>query len=115
MAKSKAITRYRYRRRKNPGRRRGGFRLPPLAIIGGLVPAAYDILAGYRANGIDGALGHVSLVTTGWDPADNQWKPGYAASRLYGPLLLGSIVHKVANGLGVNRMLAAAGAKFLRI
>ncbi len=102
---------------KNPrkGRGRGGFKLPPLAIIGGLVPAGVDILAAFKFGGFQCALEHVSLCTTGYDPYDGQWKPGFAAQKLYGPLFLGTIVHKVANGLGVNRMLAAAGLRFLRI
>ncbi len=114
MAKTKAITRYRYRRRKNPGRRRGGFTLP-LAVIGGLVPAGVDVLAAFKIGGAQTALEHVSLCTTGYDPADNVWKPDFAARKLYGPLLLGTIVHKLASKLGINRMIARSGIPVVRI
>lgn len=87
----------------------------PLAVIGGMVPAAYDVLAGYRANGFDGAMGHVALVTTGYDTGDGKFKPMYAIQKLYGPLLLGVLVHKAAGKLGVNRMLASAGVPLFRV
>jgi hypothetical protein len=100
---------------KAKARRRANNMTIPLAVVGGLVPAAYDVLAGYRANGLDGALGHVSLVTTGYDPGDGEWKPAYALQKLYGPLALGALVHKAAGKLGINRMLASAGIPIFRI
>jgi hypothetical protein len=87
----------------------------PLAIVGGLVPMGADILLAFKVGGAEAALGHVSLCTTGYDPADGQWKPMFAAKKLYGPLLLGAFVHKAAGQLGVNRMLAKTGIPLLRI
>ena len=87
----------------------------PLAVIGGLIPMATDVLSAYKAAGAEGALGHVSLCTTGYDPSDGQWKPAFAMQKLYGPLFLGSMVHKLASKLGVNRMIASAGIPLIRI
>lgn len=87
----------------------------PLAIVGGLVPMGADIVSAYRVGGIEAALGHLSLCTTGYDPADGQYKPMFAVKKLYGPLLLGAIVHKAAGRLGINRMLAKTGIPLLRI
>jgi hypothetical protein len=87
----------------------------PLAIVGGFVPMGADIVSAFRVGGIEAALGHVSLCTTGYDPADGQFKPMFAAKKLYGPLLLGVIVHKFAGKLGVNRALGRMGVPFVRI
>jgi hypothetical protein len=87
----------------------------PLAIVGGFVPMGSDLVSAYKVGGIEAMLGHVSLCTTGYDPADGKWKPMFAAKYLYGPVLLGAFVHKAANRLGINRMLASAGVPLLRI
>jgi hypothetical protein len=87
----------------------------PLAIVGGFVPMGVDLVSAFKVGGIPAALGHVSLCTTGYDPADGLWKPMFAVKTLYGPLLLGTIVHKVAGGLGINRMLARMGIPLVRI
>lgn len=87
----------------------------PLAIVGGFVPMGVDLVSAFRIGGIEATLGHVSLCTTGYDPSDGQWKPMFAAKKLYGPLLLGTIVHKVAGGLGINRMIAKSGIPIFRI
>jgi hypothetical protein len=101
-------------RRRRVGRRSKSMGIP-LAIVGGFVPMGTDIISAYKVGGVSAALGHVSLCTTGYDPADNKWKPMFAVEKLYGPLLLGAIVHKAANRLGINRMLASAGIPLLRV
>jgi hypothetical protein len=87
----------------------------PLAVVGGLVPMGADLVSAYKAGGVEATLGHVSLCTTGYDPADNKWKPMFAVEKLYGPLLLGTMVHKLASKLGVNRAIAKSGIPFVRI
>lgn len=87
----------------------------PLAVVGGFVPMGADVLSAFRIGGVEAALGHVSLCTTGYDPSDGKWKPMFAVQKLYGPLLLGAVVHKVANKLGINRALAGAGIPLLRV
>lgn len=87
----------------------------PLAVIGGLVPMGVDVLGAYRVGGVQTALEHVSLCTTGYDPSDGKMKLDFAFKKLYGPLLAGFLVHKVAGKLGVNRALAKAGVPILRV
>ena len=85
------------------------------ALLAGFIPMGQDIISAYKVGGASAALGHVSLCTTGYDPADGKWKPMFAAQKLYGPLLLGAVVHKVANRLGINGALQRAGVPLLRI
>jgi hypothetical protein len=87
----------------------------PLAIVGGLTPMLSDIMLAYHVGGGEAALGHVSLCTTGYDPADGKWKPAFAMQKLYGPLFIGVMVHKVAGRLGINRMISKAGIPLFRI
>lgn len=87
----------------------------PLAVIGGLVPMGVDVIQAYRVGGAEAALGHVSMCTTGYDPSDGKMKLGFAMQKLYGPLLAGFLVHKLASGLGVNRALGKAGVPLLRV
>ena len=87
----------------------------PLAVVGGLVPMGADVVSAFKVGGAEAALGHVSLCTTGYDPADGKWKPMFALQKLYGPLLLGMLVHKAASKVGINRMLSRAGVPLLRV
>jgi hypothetical protein len=106
-------------RRRNVFVRRVGRRAKrmtlPLAIVGGFVPMGVDIVSAYKVGGVEAALGHVSLCTTGYDPSDGKFKPMFAVQKLYGPLLLGAIVHKAANRLGINRMLSSMGVPLIRV
>jgi hypothetical protein len=116
MAKNAALAAYKAgAKARNTGKHHKPKTTIPLAIVGGFVPMGVDLVSAFRVGGVEAALGHVSLCTTGYDPADGQWKPMFAAKKLYGPLLLGTIVHKVASGLGINRMLARMGVPLLRI
>lgn len=116
MAKAKA------RRRaagkpKRKHRRRNGMTLP-LAIIGGLVPAALDVGHAIQDYGWLAGLDHVSLCTTGITSKPDghiEWHPGHAARKLWLPLGTGILVHKLAARLGVNRMIASTGIPFVRI
>ena len=74
-----------------------------------------DLVSAYKVGGAEAAIGHVSLCTTGYDPADGKWKPSFALQKLYGPLFLGMVVHKAASKVGINRMLAKAGVPLFRI
>jgi hypothetical protein len=97
-------------------KRRAGAKMTiPLAVVGGLVPMGVDVLSAYKIGGASAALGHVSMCTTGYDPSDGKMKLGFAVQKLYGPLLAGFLVHKLASKLGVNRALGKAGVPLLRI
>lgn len=110
---AKTIVRYRSRP-KAKHHRKAGMTIP-LAVIGGLVPMGVDVVQAYKIGGAEAALGHVSMCTTGYDPSDGKIKLGFAMQKLYGPLFLGMMVHKVAGRLGVNRMLSRAGVPVLRV
>lgn len=110
---AKTIVRYRSRP-KAKHHRKAGMTIP-LAVVGGLVPMGVDIVQAYKIGGVEAALGHVSLCTTGYDPSDGKMKLGFAMQKLYGPLFLGMMVHKVAGRLGVNRMLSQAGVPLVRV
>jgi hypothetical protein len=116
---ARSATRAIGRRRRSIAVRRFGHRAKhmtlPLAIVGGFVPMGADLLSAFKVGGIEAALGHVSLCTTGYDPADGIWKPMFAVKKLYGPLLLGALVHKAANRLGINRMLSSMGIPLIRV
>jgi len=87
----------------------------PVALAAGFVPMIADIVSAYKIGGTEAAAGHVSLCTTGYDPADGKWKPMFAFQHLYGPLLAGVLVHKLAGRLGINRALSRAGIPLLRV
>jgi hypothetical protein len=116
---TKAIARRRRRPISRLPVRRAGHKAKsmtiPLAIVGGFVPMGVDLISAFKVGGIEAAMGHVSLCTTGYDPADGIWKPMFAVRKLYGPLLLGAIVHKAAGRLGINRMLASMGIPLVRV
>ena len=112
---TKAIARRRTRTFIRRVGRRAKRMTVPLAIVAGFVPAALDIKLAYKVGGFEAALGHVSLCASGYDPSDGVWKPMFAFEKLYGPLLLGAVVHSAANHLGINRVLAKAGIPILRV
>lgn len=91
--------------------RRSGMRIP-LAVVAGLFPTAIHAVQGFQATGVQGALANVSYDLTGYNPLTNQWSFA-GLMRGWLPLGLGFIVHKVANQVGVNRMLS--GVPFIRI
>lgn len=95
-------------------RRKAGFTLP-VAVIAGMAPIALHTMNGYKSGGISGALNDLSAYTTGYVPADNQWKAAHLIEGM-GPVVAGILVHKYIGGkLGVNRMLANAGVPLVRI
>lgn len=96
-------------------RRRSQGMTIPVAVIGGLLPAAGALIEANRSGGMGGVLQWSSILTTGYDPADGSWKPGIAFRKLYGPLALGFVVHKLAGRLGINRALGRAGVPLIRI
>lgn len=85
-----------------------------VAMIAGLVPMALDLKSAYAVDGMAAVVSHVGLCTVGYDGV-NPWNPRHAIRKLYGPLLMGVLVHKVASKLGVNRMIARAGIPLFRI
>lgn len=113
MAKARAIrTRTVYVKSKR--RHKAAFTIPT-AIVAGFAPLAYHAYYGYRSGrGIEGVL-HYAAADFGIDTDDNgkfhlEW-----LMRGISPIIVGMLVHKVANGLGINRMLSRAGVPFIRV
>lgn len=100
---------------RSRSRSRGKGMSVSLAMIGGLTPMLADLMSAYRVGGGEAVLGHVSLCTTGYDPADGLWKPMFAVKKLYGPMFIAAVVHKFAGKLGINRMIAKSGIPIFRI
>lgn len=110
---TKTIVKYRARP-KAKHRSKAGTTVP-LAMIAGLAPAVMHLLDAYRMGGLPAVPQHLSMITTGYDPADGKWKPAMAVQYLWGPLAIGMVVHKLAGKLGINRALAAAGIPIVRL
>jgi len=105
----------RYRNRSQSKRHAKAKMTMPLAVIGGLMPFGSTLLSAYRQGGVDAVVQHASMMTTGYDPTDGKVKFGYAVQKLYGPLAIGFLAHKLASRLGLNRALGAAGVPLFRI
>lgn len=87
----------------------------PLAVVAGFGPIISHTWTGFQTGGVAGALNDLSAYTTGYVPADNQWKPAHMLEGL-GPVIAGIMVHKIVGGkLGVNRMLSSAGIPLVRL
>lgn len=114
MARARArrvITRYVRRRR---------FSRPkatlPLALVAGFTPLGVDIVKTVTTPGMGaGQIPH----TLAWHLGGyNTWDNSFSFSRLaqgWAPILIGFGVHKLANKLGVNRMIARAGVPWIRV
>jgi len=85
-----------------------------LAVIGGLAPTAYSTYYGYKSDGARGAMGNLGMRLTGYDFRDGKFKLQELWNGV-GPLLLGGLVHKMANQMGLNRMISKAGIPVFRI
>jgi len=87
----------------------------PISIIGGFAVPVGKLWTDYKAYGdINVTTRQVGQFFTGYDYTTGQWN---MASMRFGllPILLGSVAHKVANKLGINRMIANAGIPVIRI
>jgi hypothetical protein len=89
-----------------------------LSVLAGFAPTAAFALEGFKLPGDEGgvveAAHRVTMRLTGYE-----WKGGvWVASEMFkgiAPLLLGAGVHKLANKMGINRMIANAGIPIFRI
>lgn len=85
-----------------------------LAIVGGFVPLALFAYDGMVTKGPVNAASRIAMRLTGYDTTQEKfyWKE---LVKGWTPILAGIIGHKVANKLGINRMIAQAGIPILRI
>jgi hypothetical protein len=89
----------------------GGMRIP-LLVVAGMAPViggAWTV----RGGGV-GRMGQELLKVTGYEADKNIWSA--SSFKNYGmPIILGVVAHKVANRLGINRMLKKAGVPFVSL
>ena len=85
-----------------------------LAMVGGFIPLLSKALSGYRFAGIEGAGRELTIGLTGYNPQTKKWSLMDLAEGV-GPIIGGALVHKLANRVGINRMLAKSGIPLLRI
>lgn len=113
MAKTKVIYRTR-REKKRTFRKKPAFTLP-LSIVGGLAVPVGKLWTDWRAyKDINVTTREVGQFFTGYDYTTGQFN---FASMRFGlmPVMLGALVHKLANRVGVNGMIARAGIPFIRL
>lgn len=86
----------------------------PMAVVAGFsVPVVRTYNAG-RSGGLQAAATELSTGMTGYDP----WAGNFDLLRLRNgllPVIVGTIGHRVASMLGINRALGAAKIPFIRI
>ena len=107
----KTITRWRSRPKKRHSR--PGFTFST-AVVAGFAPMVVDVIHGYQTGGFSSASNDLLANLTGYDARSKSWSFG-TLMRGLGPVVLGVLVHKGANKLGVNRAIARAGIPFFRI
>lgn len=108
-AKTRTITRY---RSKKGGRHNRKFTLP-IAIVAGFIPGVTKTIAGFQTGGLQGGARVAGNIYLGYDMDTAKFNFALMRHGL-GPVILGTIVHKVAGILGVNRAIARAGIPILR-
>ena len=120
MAKAKG-TKTVYRTEKSKRRHHKPKFTLPVAVIGSMLPSLMFVVNGYRGTqgygtGFDGLTHNATEVFTGYQTDTRKWRPmDNMIPRFVGPVLLGTLVHKMANKLGVNRSLKNAGIPWVRI
>ncbi|MCJ7510078.1 MAG: hypothetical protein MUP14_04220 [Dehalococcoidia bacterium] len=116
MAK-RAVARRRYFSR-SPRRHHKPKMTISLGILAGFAPTAAFAIKGWQGadglSGIEGAAYHLTGRLTGYNWIQNKW---YAAemAKGWGPIILGALVHKMANRFGINRMISQAGIPVVRL
>jgi hypothetical protein len=85
-----------------------------VSTIAGFVPLVLNVRDGYRFQGWEGAGREAVVGITGYDTRANKWSPEPIV-KVMGPVLAGMLIHKLANKLGINRMIAKSGIPYIRI
>lgn len=86
----------------------------PLAFT--VVESTKRLTTGYGKSeaGVGGMLNYLTAAYTGYIPRDQSFDLKMLKQGAI-PLLVGVLGHKVANRVGINRMLSGAGIPFLRL
>lgn len=88
----------------------------PLAVVAGFASPVGRTIGEFQSGGPKGAVKELSRIMIGIDPFASPvtWQP-YLMSYGALPVAIGLMVHKAANMLGLNRMLARSGIPLIRI
>tara|TARA_Y100000310_G_scaffold303899_1_gene342604 strand:+ start:600 stop:938 length:339 start_codon:yes stop_codon:yes gene_type:complete len=86
----------------------------PLAAIVGFAPLINLTWHNFQAGGAEQAFATATRIMTGYDPRNGQFHFGELRYGL-APMLMGLMIHKGAQMLGVNRMLSNANVPLLRV
>lgn len=97
-------TRYVSRGRRSYGHSIGRGRIS-LAMIVGLIAGFRDLPSYYQNGGWQNLGRGIILKTTGYDNLYKNWS-GSALWGTYMPIVLGMVVHGIANRFGLNRTIA---------
>jgi len=106
MARSKIKTRRVYIKAKR--RYRKPKMTIPVAVIAGFAPLAVNGATWVRDMGWVDGLGTAASTLTGYNLSTGTWN---AANLRFGtlPIIIGIVLHKIANKAGINRQLARTG------
>lgn len=96
-------------------RRRRGVEIP-LAVVAGFAPAAVSTYQYFQApgQGLQGAAKHFVGIMSGYDVDAHNFDWHRMQGGLI-PVVAGVVAHKIADKLGINRMLRNARIPFVRI
>ena len=85
----------------------------PVSIVAGFMPGVTRVVAA-RSGGLTGIASEAGRIFIGYDMATGKFNMN---SMMMGtlPIILGVLVHKIANALGVNRFLASKRIPFIRL
>lgn len=86
----------------------------PIAVIAGLAPGITTTVATVQNSGWQMGGRMLGLLYTGYDATSGKFSLSAMKGGLL-PLAVGTMVHKAAGMIGINRAIAAAGIPVLRI
>lgn len=103
-------------RNKSKKRSRSGKKFTlSLAAVAGFAPLGKAIYDDFKTgNGVSDVPYTLSAALTGYNMVDKKWHASHLMVGLV-PISAGVLVHKIANKIGINRMLAQSGMPVLRV
>jgi hypothetical protein len=85
-----------------------------MGLVGGVAPSIMSMASNPTPEQIKADLNHLCAIYTGYSPLEGAWHPDKLWLGL-GPLIGGFAVHKIADVVGINRMLASRKIPYIRI
>lgn len=86
----------------------------PLAPLAGLMAGTYDLINPLMQGNFRGVGENLAYRYAAYDPWKHKFSMGGLSQGLF-PLVAGVMVHKLANKIGVNRLLRSSGIPLIRI